>query len=104
MYTQTVDYQGFVLVHDPEKRGPWLARYTRCCAEGHLARKRAPHGTWYTHVYRLLDKRTSPRRQHSHALALNRLRRETDPCPMPGAAVRHAPAAHRGAMACEDDC
>jgi|GEM_PF-3485286 len=55
MYTQTVDDQGFVLVHAPEKRGSWLAHYTRCCAEKHLARERAPHGTWYTHLYRLLD-------------------------------------------------
>lgn len=55
LYTEVVDDQGFVLVHDPEKREEWLARYARACAEDYLARVRAQHGDWLVHVYRLLD-------------------------------------------------
>lgn len=55
LYTEVVDDQGFVLVHDPNKRSEWLVRYTRVCAEDYLARARAPHGDWFVHVYRLLN-------------------------------------------------
>lgn len=55
VHTETVDDQGFVLVHDPETRSQWLAHYTRCCADEYLARKRAPRGIWFVHVYQLLD-------------------------------------------------
>lgn len=52
VYTETIDDQGFVLVHDNEKRGRWLAKYARCCAEEYLARKRVGPSAWFIHVYR----------------------------------------------------
>lgn len=54
-YTEIVDDQGFVLVHDPAKREQWLVRYTRACAEDYFTRVRAEPGEWVVHVYRLLD-------------------------------------------------
>lgn len=55
VYTERVDDQGFVLVHDPAKREQWLARYARTCAQDYLARVHAQHGEWFVHVYRILD-------------------------------------------------
>lgn len=52
VYTEVVDDQGFVLVHDPERREQWLARYARTCAEDYLGRVRARPGDWLVHVYR----------------------------------------------------
>lgn len=53
-HTEVVDDQGFVLVHDPNKRERWLAEYTRTCADEYLGRVRARPGQWLVHVYRLL--------------------------------------------------
>lgn len=55
VYTEVVDDQGFVLVHDPAKIQQWLVHYTRACAEDYLARVYAHEGDWLVHVYRLLD-------------------------------------------------
>lgn len=55
VYTELVDDQGFVLVHHPERREAWLARYAHVCAEDYLARVRAQPGTWLVSVHRLLD-------------------------------------------------
>ena len=55
VYTEVIDDQGFVLVHDPDKREGWLARYARTCALDYFARVRAERGIWLVHVYRLVD-------------------------------------------------
>lgn len=54
VYTEVVDDQGFVLVHDPAKRQEWLTRYTDTCAREYFSRVRAKHGTWFVHVYQLI--------------------------------------------------
>lgn len=67
VYTEFVNDQGFVLVHDPAKRPDWLAHYARCCAEDYLARRRAKAGVWFVHVYRLRD----DGRQHVVSIRMN---------------------------------
>lgn len=55
VYTERVDDQGFVLVHDPKRIHQWLAGYTRTCADEYLTKMRAEPGMWLVSVHRLLD-------------------------------------------------
>lgn len=55
VYTERVDDQGFVLVHDPERIQAWLASYARTCADDYLTRVHAEPGLWLVSVHRLLD-------------------------------------------------
>lgn len=67
VHTETIDDQGFVLVHDTAKREDWLVRYTRTCAEEYFARSRSRAGHWIVHVYRLND----DERQHLISVRLH---------------------------------